>query len=165
MTLIIMVTSSVALLMACGLFIIDDLYGLHDEMRHRLSLLSDVVGANSQASLAFKDPDAAHEILNSLHAQEPIVSAALYDSDGGLFARYVRNHDVSLVPPERPGLDGSRFESGHLVQLSPILIDGQRVGTLFLSSDLQEMKRSMRHDGAIAGSVLVWCLAVALILS
>ncbi|TMD07033.1 MAG: HAMP domain-containing protein, partial [Chloroflexi bacterium] len=165
LTLIIMVTSSVALLMACGLFIIDDLCGLHDEIRHRLSMLSDVVGANSQASLVFKDRDAAQEILNTLHAQEPIVSAGLYESDGALFARYLRSGDGTLSPPQTTGPDGARFEAGHLVQFSPILIDGQRIGTLFLSSDLQEMRRSMRHDGAIAGSVLVWCLAVSLILS
>ena len=52
LTIIILLTCSVALLLACGLFMIYDFLHLRDEMRHRIAMLAGVVEANSRASLS-----------------------------------------------------------------------------------------------------------------
>ena len=57
--LIILVTSSVALLLACAAFISFDLYTFRPAKLHDLTTLADIVGSNSTAALAFGDQDSA----------------------------------------------------------------------------------------------------------
>jgi PAS domain S-box-containing protein len=165
LTLIIMVTSGTALLLTCGLFVTYELRRLRDEMQQRLSMLAGVVGANSTAALAFKDHQAADETLSNLGSQPRIVCAAIYGGDGTLFAGYRRAGAGADEPPPRPGDDGARSEGGRLMQFSPIVLDAERIGTVFLSSDMQEMQESVRRGASIAVLVLVASLVLALLIS
>ena len=165
LTIIILLTCSVALLLACGLFMVYDFLHLRDEMRHRIAMLAGVVEANSRASLSFQDRNSAEETLRTLGAEERIVCAAIYGPDGGLFARYTRSDAAGEAPPPRPQQDGTRFAGGRLIRFSPIVLDQQRIGTLFLSSNLEELHTSVRVEVAIALSLMVGALLVALLLS
>src|SRR5439155_4204188 len=118
LTIIIVLTCSVALLLSCGLFMIYDFLHLRDQMRNRISMLAGVVEANCRASLSFEDRHSAEETLATLGAEEPIVCAAVYGPDGGLFARYTRTGAAGEEPPPWPQLDGTRFAGGRLIQFS-----------------------------------------------
>lgn len=58
--------------------------------------LARVVGTNSMAALAFRDPVNGAEILAALKQEEQIVSAQLRLPDGNVFARYSANTPTGL---------------------------------------------------------------------
>ncbi len=80
--LIIMATSSAALLLACALLVAYEVYVSHQTIPRRLTALAEMIGANSQAALTFDDPKTAQRTLESLSAQSEIIRAFTYTPDG-----------------------------------------------------------------------------------
>src|ERR1041384_3655693 len=85
---IIMLTSSVALLLACAAFVTYERAQFRGDMVDDLAVKAELFAEQSTAALSFKDPKAATEILNKLAAQKHIVFACVYSRDGQVFARY-----------------------------------------------------------------------------
>src|SRR5580700_1133277 len=85
-TLIIMLISSVALLLACTAFIAYDTVTFRRELGERVTILADAIGNNCAAAIDFNDFKAAEETLAGLRADDNIVSACVYSSDGRVFA-------------------------------------------------------------------------------
>ncbi|HEX9427270.1 MAG TPA: histidine kinase dimerization/phospho-acceptor domain-containing protein, partial [Candidatus Polarisedimenticolia bacterium] len=162
---IIMLTSSAALIIACVVFFSLEFRDREERIRQRLSTLADLVGANSAASLTFRDSTSATETLETLRTQMSIDGGMIYGEDGTELARFSRNDDPGAAPDRGPGRDGSRFESGHLLQVSPIMLDGERIGTVVLSANLKELHASLRNAGILSAGVLALCLVVAFLLS
>jgi len=75
LTLIIMLTSSVALLLACAAFVSYDLYTFRRAKVHDLTTLAEIIGSNSTAALTFGDSNSAKEILGALSANQHIAAA------------------------------------------------------------------------------------------
>ena len=111
LTLIVMITTCTAILLACGAFFAFDIHTLRQSRMHDLETLAEVLGSNSTAALTFNDPAAAREVLGSLSAKEPIMAAALYRIDeAASFATYVR--DPALAP-----FSFHVFDAGETVQI------------------------------------------------
>ncbi len=81
LTLIIMLTSSVALLLAGTAFGTYELIMFRRAMTSHLLTLAEIIGANNTAALAFNDQSAARETLTALSAEPHIVSATIYARD------------------------------------------------------------------------------------
>ncbi|HEX2711651.1 MAG TPA: CHASE sensor domain-containing protein, partial [Candidatus Acidoferrales bacterium] len=125
LTLIIMVTSSVALLLACATFVAYDLYTFRQAKVHDLTTLAKIIGSNSTAALTFGDSNSAKEILGALSARQHIVAACIYTRDGRVFAKYLRGDpEARFSPPEARG-DGSRFGDNELALFRQITLDGE----------------------------------------
>src|SRR5713226_8425876 len=90
--LIIMLTSSVALLLACTAFIGYDRYTFRPAMVRDFTTVADMIGSNSTAALAFSDADSAREILGVLRAKPHIVAACVYTRDARVLASYMREN-------------------------------------------------------------------------
>src|ERR1700676_3057822 len=101
LTLIVMITTCTAILLACGAFFAFDIHTLRQSRMHDLETLAEVMGSNSTAALTFNDPAAAREVLQSLSAKEHILAASLYRNDGVIFAAYARDPIVRpfVFPP------------------------------------------------------------------
>ena len=69
LTAIIMLTSSIALLVACAAFVAYDQVSMRTAMTRNLSAVAQMIGTNSTAALAFGDQASAEEILASLRAK------------------------------------------------------------------------------------------------
>src|SRR5262245_10295394 len=99
-------------------------------------MLAQVLGANSTAAMTFADASVGGEVLQAASANERIVAARVYGSDGKPFATYVKSpqaKNFSFPPLEAAG---SRFERDRLLVFRPILLDGRPIGMIFLASDL-----------------------------
>src|ERR1700712_3625920 len=92
-TLIIMLTTTVALLLACAAFTAYEVIKFRHEMVRDLATLSDIVDHNSFAALDFNDPKNAVETLAALAAQPNIIGACIFTPDGKVFATYDRPGD------------------------------------------------------------------------
>src|SRR5947209_336205 len=85
---LILLTSSIALLSSCLAFFANDVWNLRARTAMNLSVIGEVLGSNSTAALTFEDRDAAGEVLGALRAESKVDAALLCDERGNKFARY-----------------------------------------------------------------------------
>jgi two-component system, NtrC family, sensor kinase len=156
LTFITLLTSGVALLLACLGFVTYEIVGFRTGMVDDLSSTAAMVADNGSAALTFNDPESAAQTLKSLRAHSHIVSAAIYDAHGKAFALYRREPFQAFFPPP-VGADGPRFDRGNLQLFHAIDLAGERVGTVFILSDLEEMYSRLRRYAVIV--ILVMALA------
>ena len=77
LTIISMVTSGVALVLACGVIAVGELAKARDAMLTEVLTLAQMIGDNSAAALTFGDPESAEQTLRSLGADQHIVGMRL----------------------------------------------------------------------------------------
>jgi signal transduction histidine kinase/CheY-like chemotaxis protein len=137
--LITMLTSSVALLLSSASFLIYDLISFRHLLTQDLETQAQIIGYNSAAAMAFKDEPVATATLSALKAKEDIVAAVLYTPDGKIFAQYVPGGKSApaTIPPE-VSRSGYRFGTGYFDVLHDVTLNGERVGSLLLRSDMRE---------------------------
>ncbi len=168
-------TVSAAFTLACAALLAYDQYSARDSMRKDLGVLADIFSANSTAALSFKDPVAANELLATLAARRHIVSARIYSADGTSFAHYDRagegiagktiGGETGRATPLPPGNDGSLFAGDRLILYRGIFLGGQRIGTVYLESDLEELRTRLVRFAGIVLAILLGAAWLALILS
>lgn len=157
LVLLTMLASGGALLLAGLALIASDLLRFRREAERDLTSLADVVARNSGAAVLFSDVAAAEDTLSALKARPSIAAAAIYSEDGSLLAVYRREDSPRHPLPLRPGPDGVDFSGGAIAVYRPVFDRGERVGTVYLESDLSEMYTRLKLQ---AGTViLVFLLA------
>jgi len=157
LTLITMLTSSIALILSSVSFLVYDLVSFRNLLRQDLMTQAEIIGYNSAGAMEFKDEPAATATLSALTAKEDIVTAVLYKPDGKIFAHYFRSN--TALPgflPSHLQEKGYRFESGYLEVFQEVTINGEHVGTLFLQSDMRQWSlRAKRYANILIIFVLV----------
>jgi two-component system, sensor histidine kinase and response regulator len=148
LTLIIMLTSTIALLLACAAVAVFDLLSFRQASRRDLAVLAAMLGENCKAALIFDDSHAATQVLEALETEPQVVASVVYRKDGRLFAQYFRAgaspHSVRL--PQR---EGAEFTNDGLVEWHRIQLGNEDVGSIYIESDLQEMKNRLREYAEI----------------
>src|SRR5262245_53192827 len=91
LTLITMLTCSIALVLSSASFLTYDLVSFRNQLSRDLTTQAQIIAYNSAAAVAFKDVPTANVILSSLSAKEDVVAAVLYTTDGKVFAQYFRS--------------------------------------------------------------------------
>ena len=91
LNLIIMLTSSVALILACTVFLAYDRYTYKPSVHRELETLADVNAASSRDAIGDNLPGAALEALQTIRSQGNVLSAAIIRADGEILASYHRN--------------------------------------------------------------------------
>src|SRR6266705_2506922 len=134
-----MAASTVALLLVSSGFVAYELITYRQTMTEDLSTLASIVGDRSWAALTFEDKADAEETLGALRAKPHITAAALYNKEGKLFALYRPGKSRSAVPAAVQ-LDGTQFGKDHLTLFRAIRFKHERIGTLYIESDLKEMR-------------------------
>jgi signal transduction histidine kinase/CheY-like chemotaxis protein len=136
-----------------------------------------MVSTNCTAAIAFQDPVTAHEILSSLSVEPYVREACIFTAQSGNpFARYIRSADqpedqsegLSAVQEDfwegrgynsaqKEGLEEyHHFSESHLDLARPILINGARVGTVYIRASLEGMRaRNQWMLGVLLGSILL----------
>jgi len=161
----VLLTSGVVLSLTCAAFIAYELLTFRQSMVRNVSTLGEVIAANSTAALAFENQEDAAEVLAAFKAEPHIVAASLYDTNGQLFAIYPASLPVGVFPAA-PEQDGYRFEHSHLVGLQPVVQgNNERLGTLYVQSDLGALYERLRLYSGITASVLAVSFLVAYLLS
>jgi len=102
LTLIIMLISSIALLLACVAFITYDRITFKSTMTQKVRILAEVIGNNSTAALTFDNRSDAQETLSALKVEPHIVAATIYSRDGNVFVTYLADRGRSSSLPPLP---------------------------------------------------------------
>ncbi|HEY3330734.1 MAG TPA: response regulator [Capsulimonadaceae bacterium] len=165
LTIVIMVTSSLALIVSLTCLLVYDLITVRQSMIHDLDTLAQVLGRNSTAALTFNDPKDAEQTLSALRARPRIVVARIFDANGSPFASYTRKvPDGATLPTKTPPI-GHGFNRDTLRLTEPIYFKGDVVGSIFLESDVSEVQERLRQYAWITALVLGGSLLVALVVS
>ncbi|MGD0361916.1 MAG: ATP-binding protein [Bryobacteraceae bacterium] len=162
--LIIVLTVSVALLLASAAVLTYDQIASRIEMRSELEVLAEIVGSNSTAALTFGDERAAEDVLAGLKAKRHISSAVIDSADGRLFASYGAK-PKALVAPLAGRAYGSWFEAGRLIAYKGIELRRQNIGSVYLESDTLELRARFTRFGCVTLVILLGAAALALGLS
>ncbi len=160
-----MLTTSVALLLTGAALIVYELVMHRATMTRELMTVADVIGANSAAPLVFNDPKAAEQTLSALRKDARIRLAALYGKEGNVFAAYRRQHLGDGAIPVAAQGHGSRSEGGRLILFHPIILDQEKIGTLYIQADMQEVYTQVQVSTLIVLAVLAVSSLVALLLA
>ena len=144
LSFIIMLMSCVTLLLAwCAItaygWFSDRQKGVRD-----LSIITDVIGTNTAAALAFDDPQFAEGLLAGLGAEPQIVHACVFDVKGRVFASYRGGEADSAFEFPAAEAEGHRFVDGHLILFRNVSLQSERLGTLYMRSDLREPLQQRR---------------------
>jgi signal transduction histidine kinase/DNA-binding response OmpR family regulator/HAMP domain-containing protein len=165
LTAMFLLISGLVLLLTSAAFMGYEYLSFRQTIQNNLSTLGRIIAANSTASLAFDNRADAREILSALKAEPHVVAAALYDKEGHRFASYP-DDSAGEALPAAPGPDGYRFQPGHLIGFQAVAEESnQRLGTLYLDSDLQAVGKTLRLSGLIAAVVMALSLLAAYLLS
>jgi signal transduction histidine kinase/ActR/RegA family two-component response regulator len=155
-----LITSGVALLITSLLFLVGQLFVVRQSNLEQLKILNEAIASNSTAALAFENPDDARSVLSAFRSDPHIVAAALYKSDGTLFATWP-DHPPSGALPAAPGEPGYRFEQASLIGVSAVREDELALGTLLVRSDMKAIYGRLAWYGLLAALVIALALLVA----
>jgi two-component system, sensor histidine kinase and response regulator len=137
LTRIVLVTCGVSILMACAVLAIYDVIAARQEMGDDLVQTAQTMAPNTSAGLSFLDSRAVQEVLSSLKAQPSVISACVYRPDGSVFAAYSRPGTAARISAP-PSLDSDGLHSSlkNVAVFEPIELNGERIGTIYVKSDL-----------------------------
>ena len=159
-----LLTSGVVLAITLGTFFIYELVTFRQELLSDLSRLARVMAANSATALAFDNREDAEAVLSALAADSDLAAAAIYNRQGAILASYRTQSDVAI--PARAEPDGSRISSGRLTVNEPVVRGGnERLGTLYLQSDLSALYDRLTVYATLMAAVLVAGTGVAVVLA
>ena len=138
---IVVITVSVALgalLLSAAAFIGNEYFVFRRGEVLKLSVLAQVIGADTSAAIVFDDPQGASETLASLRVMENIERAYILTKDGRIFARYERpGTDSSTRIDPASAAEGSAFTGYDLQLKTPIRVDNKVVGAIYIQSNFE----------------------------
>lgn len=162
---IIVITSMATMIVAMGLLAVLDFRAFRSSMLEELNTLAEVVGSNSTAALMFSDQEAGARILSAFGQKEGVMEAVLYTKQGEIFSIYQRDKSKKELTFPRLEEDRHYHAGGSLHIFRPIMLDNERIGTIYLCSDLEVLHALFRrYLGTICG-ILFGSLILALILA
>lgn len=152
----------IVLVLGVGSFVLYDFVDTKRAIERDLTASARFIGAVSRAALMFDVPEDARRILEGLEAEPQILCAAIYDRNGRQFTGFRQSHFGGEIPNTAPA-DGFYFEFDHAHLVQPISLGMNRVGSLYLYSDLSELKNRLLLYGfsTLLGMVLVAVVALA----
>src|SRR5579862_5812925 len=142
-TELVLITSAVAVLVACGVFAVYDIVSSRAALARDLATIAQITGSNSTAALSFDDAESASEILSSLSSKPHIVEACIYKRDGSVFATYSSSACTSDFLRAPVSGDGVRSASGFMEVFREIRLKNDVVGVIYVKSDLKELRSRM----------------------
>jgi PAS domain S-box-containing protein len=127
--------------------------------------LAVIIANNSAAAMAFKDEQAAAEVIGALSAKQTVVAATLVLPEGNFFAVFGSPEDpASLTQFPPPGT--SRFAHGQLLLTQPVMLKRDQVGALYLRSDYQRtFLRLLGFYAQVIAAIVVVATGMGVVLS
>ncbi len=178
-------TTSLGLVAALILLVSSELSAAWQSKQEYAASLSRILGFNSSAALAFRDPDAAHETLSALSSEPEVIAAVIRTERGEVFARYSNQKlaPTALLAEVRayidkasvPGKGGQQGPQGNMSEANmeharfmevhhPILVNDRAVGTIEVFFDLTRMRQLVLNRILTAAAVLTLIMLLAWLL-
>ncbi len=161
--LILLITSSLSLLFACTVLVVNDLVEFRQAMVKELLDQAGLVGENSSAALVFHDQETAQEIVSAFKHQSNILQAMLLTPQGGILAQYQPGPLPIISNTTDQMLTTVSWELVEIIR--PIIFNGEKVGILYVQSNLQAMYDHLEHLLTIMIFAMIISILLALLIS
>jgi two-component system sensor histidine kinase/response regulator len=177
LTIISFLSTGTALVFVFVAFAVTSVLNHRKDEGMQLSSFAGVIGTNSVDALVFNDRNSAQATLSALKAKDEISSAALFDRNGKVFARYVAAgradeafENVEAVGTGEEALaaanaSGSVFWSTRMRLYRPVTGNDHQVGTVMIEADLTNMWLDILKSLAVILAAMGGSLTVALLLA
>jgi len=164
LNIIIVSTSAATLLLASTVIFAYEFMTMRDRMVEDLYVLAGVIGTASTPALMSGNPTAATESLSIFKAKDNITAAFILDPGGDPFASYAR---AGLTLPAAPSAVelGTRFTTERLVLSRPVVENGAIIGTVYLESDLDQLRGALVRNAQIIAFVVLLSVLITFVLS
>ncbi len=145
-----MFTSAVLLIIISTLVLISGIYAARAATTNELQVLASTISANSRKPLVLGNYKEIDSLLEALIYQDNIRAAYFFDKDGLPVSQHLANHDSQFVlkslekdfiPSNKHRWHRSTTEQfilslEHISLFTPVFYQEERIGTLYLLSDL-----------------------------
>ena len=165
LTLISMLITGIALLICGAAFTAITIHVIRQSSIAKLNVVSGIIGENCTAALSFNDHESATNLLSALAGEGSITRAAIFNTQGDMFATYYRAQNGAPISQPVTRLELLVGAADRISATRPILLDGRQIGTAFVESDLHEVTALFKRNFMVLCSVLMLSSVVALILS
>jgi signal transduction histidine kinase/ActR/RegA family two-component response regulator len=155
-------SSTAALVLTDAGFLAWDLGQRRAEIEADVRLQARLIADESAAPISFDDPRAASETLEVLEIRPRAEMACLYDASSALFESYRR--DAAFQCPASPPGE-SRFEWARFYHVTPVIRNAERVGTLYISRDLDDLWARLQVGTATLAGLLLLAIAAAFVVA
>ncbi len=153
-------TTGIALATASVAFFGTEVLEVRVETVEGLSVLARVIGTNCGAPLLFDDAETAAEVLAALEAHDEIITAAVYRTDGQLFASWsAAGGGVAEQAPARG--QGHAFGDGTLDLFEPIVLQGDEIGTVVIRAGTSMISEYTHVFGLIVMGIMLAALLIS----
>ena len=168
LTLMSVLVSGTALLLACAGFFAYDQITFRQGLLRTLSAQAQIIGSNSVSALIFNDPQSAFVTLAALKGSPHIASAGILTAEGKRFAQFTTEAGGEIINTPALGddeVETYRFGSTHAILVRKIVSDGKLVGFVYIRADLKEIDVRLWRYALISAAVLLLSLMFALLVS
>ncbi len=163
LTAITSIACCVVLILASTVLITMEMVHQRRIVEQELQAIAQIVGNNSTAAVYFEDQQSAQEILAALRVKPNIIEARIFTPDGEIFAEFILGKTgVEGTAGETVSVEARDEEVIEFTQ--PIVLDGEEIGEISVTSDLELMYATINTFILIAISVILICAVVAYIL-
>ena len=155
-------SSATALALAAAGFLAWDIAQFRSEIAQDVAAQARILSADAGAAIVFGDRERAVETLRVMQIRPRVEQVCLYDqATRTVFADYQRDAG-SGCPSGMPPRTEFAWSAYHAVE--PVLAGDDRVGTLYIQRDLEDIYNRLRVGGAtLLGLLLVAILAAHVI--
>ena len=162
---VIMATTVIALLAYGVIMLVYDIRAYHDALIRDMATQANIIAEVSAPALEFDDPATAKANLDLLRTRPMIVSAALYTSDGVLFAEYSTAGASRVAWREEPqAIDEYTVERDRIQVWKRIVKDDQVLGTIYIRARYQIQSRLIDY-AIILACVMAASLGLATLIA
>ena len=158
LTLVILCTCTLGLSLAGIAFEFYERASFRKALVAGLSQDADSLGLAITPALTFDDPQFAAKMLATVDPERNITTIALFDANGKLFAQYRRKDLPPAVASPVWNGEGARFDANSLTVSRHISMEGRRLGSIAIVSDLLDLQLKMREFRQISTLVLIACI-------
>jgi PAS domain S-box-containing protein len=159
---VVLLTTAMSLLVAGAAILTHDLSAYRHSWATDLAVEASILAQSTTPALAFDDAEAARSALAALQARPEVLVAALYGSQGNLYATYSRS---GHHPAARAPAIASPLVSGEQVEVTQRIVKGDDfLGTIYLQAHYDIAGRVYSYISIFA-AIIALSMLVALVLS
>lgn len=158
-------TTIVALFICSVSFVVSDIGIFREMMIAKLFSTARIIGTYSIPALVFQDYKTATENLQSLQVESNIKSAAIIDENGNIFVQYNKNEADKISISDIDFSKPYQFSSDHITLLYTIMNKGDKIGTVYLHSDMKLLQDIIKQYSIIIIVVFLATLFISLLIS
>jgi len=158
-----LLSSGIAALLLFALMLLNAVYNLREQKVSQISVLAEVMAANTASALVFSDAKSAETTLAALRIEPEILFAEIHGRDHQLFAGY---HSAG-IPRDFKAEESNRddFRDPVFSTSKYIIVDGEPVGHIWIVADLSNKFLAVAEQVVALAIATLISLAVTLLIA